>query len=114
MTWKALIEPSLYQGTHTIEDIEAALTAREMFLFATDDAAAIVEIVEYPRLKALHMPFCGGRLKDLTDIIIPACEGWGRDLGCTRFTGCGRVGWDRVMNRYGYKTIGHFWAKEAA
>lgn len=114
MSWQAHIEPSLFHGTHLIEDVERAIQEGEMFLFAMDDAAAVVEIIEYPRLTSLHMPFCGGKLKTLTNIIIPAAEIWGSQRGCTRFTGCGRAGWDRVMSLYGYSTIGHFWAKEIA
>lgn len=111
--WRTFIEPSLFQGTHLIDDVDAAVRAGEMQLWATETAAAITEIVEYPRKKALHMPFCGGELGELVNVIVPACEAWGKAQGCDWFTGCGRAGWDRVMGAHGYRKIGHFWAKEA-
>lgn len=112
-TWQEFIEPSLYFGTHNIEDVERAIREEEMFLFATDKAAGVCVIQEYPRLTILHMPFCGGSLKELKRVIIPAAEQWGAERGVNRYTGCGRVGWSRAMADQGYETVGHFWSKEA-
>lgn len=85
-------------GTHTFADILRDLDTGQMQLWATDRAAVITEIHEYPQVKACHVFLAGGDLDEIARIQEPL-EGWAKSIGCTRMTLAGRKGWQRTFLR---------------
>ena len=81
--------------------MRALVDGGEAQFWAFQRSACVTEINIYPRAKHLNFWLTGGDLNDLLSHL-PEVEAWGRALGCTRATGTGRPGWDRVMSRHGY------------
>jgi hypothetical protein len=90
-------------GTHGIEDIATGVREGKYQLWPAPNAAAITEIIVYPRLKELHCFLAGGDLDELK-VMRPYVEAFGKRHGCSRSTFSGRRGWERTfMKDEGYE-----------
>lgn len=109
--WKdvsPMIETSLpySAGKYLLEDIKKAILDLDMQLWVGRDhsgfcAAAVTQIVHFPRSVRVTMLFFGGkRVPELleSDIIFQ----WAKSLGCSHIELFGRPGWERFLNRKGY------------
>lgn len=81
-------------GTHTFEDIRAAVEAGSLQYWPGVRSAIITEIIEYPRSRALNFFLAGGDLAEL-EAMYPTIEQWGREQGCSIAVMSGRKGWER-------------------
>ncbi|MBI3678487.1 MAG: hypothetical protein HY243_17910 [Proteobacteria bacterium] len=111
---KPWIEAALVHthGTHAIEDIEDGIASGAYQFWCTQNSAAITEIVDYPKLKALNFFLLGGDLAELLDILEPRICAFARHKGCARVTGAGRKGWERVLKPLTYRFAGTTMFKE--
>lgn len=102
------------------DDVLAEILAEKAALWVAIDAdnradpigAALVTIViEYPRLREFHMPWCGGRdLWKWAREIDRATDEAARAHGCAIKTCGGRAGW----RRFGYRNVGVMLMKDIA
>lgn len=83
-------------GTHGIEDIAEGVRDGRFQFWPAPRAAAITEIIVYPRLKALNWFLAGGDLDELK-AMRPYVELWAKQQGCSRSTFAGRRGWERTF-----------------
>lgn len=91
------------QGTHTFNDIAAAVLSDRFQIWPSNNAVVVTEIVVYPQLKDLHFFLAGGNLDELK-AMRPIIENWGKSVGCTRVSLAGRKGWERTfLKDEGYK-----------
>lgn len=68
------------------------------------DAAAVTEIIDYPRIRELRIWLIGGRnMKTWWKQGLDAVEEWGRSMGCKVSSGHMRKGWARLG---GYEITG--------
>jgi hypothetical protein len=81
-------------GTHTFEDIQAAVEAGSLQYWPGPRSAIVTEIIQYPRARALNFFLAGGELAEL-EAMYPLIEEWGRSQGCTVAVMSGRKGWER-------------------
>lgn len=102
--YKSVITPALERagGTHTWDDILRGLNEYRFQLWAGERAAAITEIVDYPRKRVLNVFLAGGDKGELLEMLEPA-RAFGRANGCVAITMSGRQGWTRVLNKHGWK-----------
>jgi hypothetical protein len=102
-------------GKYEPEDVYALVVDYGYPLWiAFDDegikGAVITRFVQYPRKKYLFLEFCGGRngfswKAPMLDVL----RSWAKDNGCDGIEGAGRVGWQKVFEKDGYKpTLQHF------
>lgn len=89
-------------GTHTIEDVEAAIASGEATFWPAPNAAMVTEILELPRARVCHFWLCGGDLEEL-QLMRAYIEGVAISQGCTKSSTAGRPGWKRVLRDAGYK-----------
>lgn len=74
------------------------------FLWATDHAAAVVEIKTYPTgTRVVHCMVGAGDAAELRDVIAPGVEQWGRAQGCAFAEIASRPGWQKHMKNRGYE-----------
>lgn len=102
------VEPS---GLRTIEDVEAEIAAGTMHFWPGNNAAAVTQIVPYPRCKVLAVFAVGGRkgkaLRELVREIEPALCRFAAAAGCTKIMGCGmNPNWRPICEGMGYA---HLW-----
>lgn len=83
-------------GTHTFNDIAAAVLSDRFQIWPSNNAVVVTEIVVYPQLKDLHYFLAGGNLDELK-AMRPIIEAWGKEVGCTRVSLAGRKGWERTF-----------------
>lgn len=100
------IEAALAHGgaTHTFEDVRDGILTGKMQIWPAQRGMAVTEIIQYPRRKVLHCFLAGGDMDQILDMIESAVA-WGRGQGCDGLTLSGRLGWDRVLRKHGFKPI---------
>lgn len=100
-------------GTHTEDDVLAMLLQGRLKLLREGRSGVVVEVVEYPRLKALHCFLGAGNMDEILRIEerLPALA---RSLGCSRVTLCGRHGWAKVLPNRGWEAVTTFMQKEVS
>lgn len=101
--WPWLAESVHHGGdTHDRADIWALIEAGEAQLFVTPRAAAVTQVVRFPRKSIFDVWIVGGDLRDILFKLHPAGEAWAREHGLTEMWGGGRPGWGRVLQQLGY------------
>ena len=96
-------------GRFELEDIEVALAEGRMSLVVTFDGgemigAMTVEIVDYPRLRALRVIHVGGeRYPEWMMAAKSVLDDGARRVGATRLEMEGRPGWERIFKGLGTK-----------
>lgn len=99
-------------GTHTVEDVFKGIVAGQFQLWTGPDSIIVTEILEYPRLRALHFFLAGGHLEEIQEMEKTVVE-WARRQGCKRATMVGRNGWSRTFLRdRGYVPRWHVMSRE--
>lgn len=93
------IEAALEQGggTHTVDDVKAAVCAREARFWAGRNAALVTRREDYPRFSVLMLWLGAGDLAELCDELRPMAEAYARDTGCRKVWIAGRPGWARAV-----------------
>lgn len=101
---RAFLEPALAYsgGTHEWQDIVDGVHSSRMQLWANDNAAAITEIIKFPRKVALNVFLAGGEMEGVLEMMDSA-KVWGAQQGCDIITMSGRRGWLRVLDKHGWQ-----------
>ena len=105
--WKQaapLIERALNvnRGEYNLEDIRAAIVARDMQLWVYGEgsmirAVAVTEIVRYPRRMVALVILCAGDSLAKWRGRVGLMEAWARKQGCVEIKAIGRIGWARAL-----------------
>lgn len=103
--YRALIAEALEYGlgTHSVDDVIAAVESGHMQFWPAANSCAITEIVQFPQKRVLNVFAAAGDM----DEIIAAMEDvavWAREQGCDTFAASGRPGWQRVLAKHGWQT----------
>jgi hypothetical protein len=86
-------------GTHTYDDIREGVEQGRFQFWPGVHSAAVTEIIEYPRCRALNIILAGGDVGYLAEMEagLPVILDWARAQGCTSATFSGRKGWERTF-----------------
>lgn len=100
---KPFLLPALERcgGTHEWSDIVEGIHSTRMQLWANERAAAITEIVKFPRKTVLNVFLAGGELGQVMEMLESAKE-WGRLQGCDTISMSGRRGWLKPLGAVGW------------
>jgi hypothetical protein len=100
------IEAALAHGgdTHTFEDVRDMIIDGRLQIWHGPNGCAVTEIITYPRKKALHVFLAGGEMAQILDMMDSAMV-WGRGQGCDVMTISGRLGWQRVLDKHGFRPV---------
>ena len=104
--YRELIESALAYsgGTHEFADVVELVATGKAQLWPAPRGVAITEIIVYPRKRVLHCFLAAGELDQIIDMIDSAVA-WGKAQGCASLTLSGRMGWQRVLDRHGFKPV---------
>jgi hypothetical protein len=98
---------------HTWEDVQEGLEGRRFQIFDNSDGCIITEIIQLPGGRYLNAWIAGGRLPGIMKNV-PEMEKIARKNDCKQMLAFGRIGWDRVLPKYGWKKIGVVYAKDVS
>lgn len=104
--YREMIEAALEYGggTHAFEDVVDLVAMGRAQFWPAPRGVAVTEIIVYPRKRVLHCFLASGDLDQIIDMIDSAIA-WGRTQGCTSLTLSGRFGWQRVLDKHGFKPV---------
>jgi hypothetical protein len=91
-------------GTHIFEDVKQGILDGRMQLWPTQNSCAVTEIAEYARKKVIHVFLAGGQMDEVVGGIESVAE-WGRQQGCQSMTISGRRGWERILDKSGFRPV---------
>ena len=97
-------------GYDTWEDVQDGLHEKKYQIFDSADGAIITEIIKRPKGNFLNVWIAAGRLPGIMKMV-PRMEKMARADGCKQMVAFGRLGWDRVLPKFGWKKIGVVYAK---
>lgn len=89
-------------GTHTLDDINAAISTGHMQMWEKGSSVVITELVSFPQYNVIQIVMAVGNLDEVM-ALQPAIEIFGRENGASRMRMMGREGWSVVLPRYGWK-----------
>jgi hypothetical protein len=98
------IEAALKYGgnTHTFEDVRDMILAGTAQIWPAPRGCAVSEVITYPRKRVLNVWLAAGEMDQIIDMIDSAIA-WGKSQGCDAMTLSGRVGWQKVLAKHGFK-----------
>lgn len=88
-------------NTHTLADVRAEIEADRAELWVSLNSVAVTEVLEYPRVKVLHVWLAAGALDEIL-AGDTAIERFARHVGASRLTVSGRPGWKKALAGRGY------------
>ena len=100
-------------GYDTWEDVQDGLMEKKYQIFDSNDGVFITEIIKRAKGNFLNVWIAGGRLPGIMKMV-PRMEKMARADGCKQMVAFGRLGWDRVLPKYGWKKIGVVYAKDVS
>lgn len=89
-------------NTHALADVRELIEDDCAQLWVGPNSAAVTEVLEYPRFRALHVWLAAGDLGEVVagDSLIAQ---FAKDIEAQRITVDGRLGWKRVLAPHGYR-----------
>ncbi len=89
---------------YTIEFLDERLWNGAYQFWASDNAAIVTEVSDYPGgVRAVHVLWATGDMDEMRGQIAPKAEAWAKSVGCSRIIIEGRPGWLKVMKADGYR-----------
>lgn len=66
-------------------------------------AIATTQVVQHPRLKTVRIQtLAGSGMREWIDVLIETLGAWGKEYGAQAIEFCGRIGWERVLEKRGF------------
>jgi hypothetical protein len=97
---REFLEPSLKRtGKHDWESIREGVHAGKLWLWPLENAAMLVEFIQYPALRSCAIQYAGGNLKELLEAE-PFFIRWAQDMKADRIELTGRKGWERALKKH--------------
>lgn len=96
--YRELLEMALARagGTHTYEDVLQLIRVGDMFFWPASKSCLVTEIVQYPRLRALHVFLAAGDLAEIKEMETSLIS-FAKSLKCSALSMSGRKGWTKAL-----------------
>lgn len=102
--YRDLLEMALHRsgGTHTYEDVLQSISVGDMFFWPASKSCLVTEIVQYPRLRALHVFLAAGDLVEIKDMESSLIS-FAKSLKCSALSMSGRKGWTKALKEMNWE-----------
>jgi hypothetical protein len=102
--YRELLEMALARagGTHTYEDVLQSISVGDMFFWPASKSCMVTEIVQYPRLRALHVFLAAGDLVEIKDMEASLIS-FAKSLKCSALSMSGRKGWTKALKEMNWE-----------
>lgn len=110
--WKHHIGKILdnHNGYMTVADVYKQCADCQKLFFDNDEAFIVVNVVEYPRDRHIHLMLAGGTMEGLLKLD-PIIYKFGQQIGATKATFIGRKGFAKVLTKNGW-TMPHIYMEK--
>jgi hypothetical protein len=88
-------------GSHTYADVVAGVMQGKLHFYPLEQSFIICEVYEYPQFRTYHIFLAGGSMSEILEFE-PILRTNGAELGCSKLTLAGRLGWTRVLLERGW------------
>jgi len=103
LRFRPLLAAALDPAFYPIEYLDDLLRSGRPRLFVSGGAAMVAELRLYPGgARAVHCLVAAGRMDEITGVLRPEAEAWGRANGCTIAIVESRAGWAKLLKPHGY------------
>ena len=92
-------------NTHSVEDVFEALESGQMQMLWKDNSGIVTMVSQYPRKRAMTVFLVFGDM-DEAMTMQPQLVQMAKDMGCEFIEMSGRVGWSKVLPKYGWHKTG--------
>jgi hypothetical protein len=89
-------------GLNTWDEVRDGVRSGKMQLWPSERGCIVTEIVVYPSTKALHIFLAGGKLDEILQMTKSVKE-WAQKQGCSFASFDGRFGWQKPLEKIGWK-----------
>lgn len=99
----------------TVAMARAAVQAREAFVWFGQQSIIVARLQENMRYGRQCELMAAGRPEEVARKLLPQVEAWAQRQGCAQVLFYGRVGWTRLLPRFGrpqYQVTRHLYARE--
>ncbi|WP_368516652.1 hypothetical protein [Rhizobium sp.] len=109
--YRAYLDEALKHSTTNVsrQDIERGIFDRRYQFWTTEKAACVTSLTEWREMPVCCLFLIGGeRAASIAEILHegqPAVEEYAKKHNCKGLLGIGRVGWSRVLPRFGFQTF---------
>ena len=87
---------------NTWDEVVSGINSGRMQLWPAEQGCIVTEIVVYHNRKALHVFLAGGKLDEILQMTESVKE-WAKLMGCSFATFDGRLGWQKPLEKIGWK-----------
>ena len=87
---------------NTWDEVVSGIHSGRMQLWPAEQGCIVTEIVVYHNRKALHIFLAGGKLDEILQMTESVKE-WAKLMGCSFATFDGRLGWQKPLEKIGWK-----------
>lgn len=102
--WRKAFASVMDSRHYSIEWLDREVDSGRMKFFATDGAALVTEMRNYPTGRFdLHFMVAAGDLEVIRDVLRPEAERWARRMGAGGAIVESREGWQRTLLACGYE-----------
>jgi hypothetical protein len=108
------LEAALARCGHTHDfrrDVVPMLMSGRAQWWQQGEGVVVTELQDFPNFKLINYWLVAGRLGDCLQLQ-DEIDRWARMQGCARAVATGRLGWVRVLPKYGWKPYGIAFAKD--
>lgn len=90
-------------GEYSLDDIIEGLSVGSHQGWNVDGLYAVTIIQDYPKKRICMVQLCGGTMtKEALEKGLSLIEAFAKQNDCDSLQLCGRIGWVKVLNKYGF------------
>jgi len=89
-------------GLNTLDEIKRGIASEKMQLWPAERGCIVTEIVVYHHTKAINVFLAGGELDQILQMTENVKE-WAQKQGCSFAQFDGRLGWQKPLEKVGWK-----------
>jgi len=92
-------------NTHTVEDVFEALQSGQMQMLWKESSGIVTQVDQYPRKRVMTVFLAFGDLEEVMNMQ-PQLVQMARGMECDFIGMSGRMGWNKVLPKYGWHQTG--------
>lgn len=104
---RPILLDALFHGGRATSEVSllTKLENNEAYLWTCTNSVFVVAIIDNDFYRSCFVWLTAGNREELLDHALPRLKEWARSHGCTKLEMNGRIGWLKVLPKYGFKPV---------